>query len=84
MLLLKDVGCSSNAARVCQLYLADDLSFKRDFKLVGTSISQVLGFVLSFFAVDRISLAHEGGSHDFIDAMSLFRFRFRRHGGGGG
>jgi HD-GYP domain-containing protein (c-di-GMP phosphodiesterase class II) len=46
-LLLKDLGCSSNAARICELYLADDLSFKRDFKLVDSSLSQVLGFVLS-------------------------------------
>ena len=25
-LLLKDLGCSSNAARICELYLTDDLS----------------------------------------------------------
>ncbi|WP_018898949.1 HD-GYP domain-containing protein [Rhizobium sp. 2MFCol3.1] len=46
-LLLKDLGCSSNAARICELYMADDLSFKRDFKLVDGSLSQVLRFVLS-------------------------------------
>jgi len=46
-LLLKDLGCSSNAARICQLYLADDLRFKHDFKMVGSSLSQVLGFVIS-------------------------------------
>lgn len=46
-LLLKDLGCSSNAARICELYLADDLKFKKDFKLVDSSLSQVLGFVLS-------------------------------------
>lgn len=45
-LLLKDLGCSSNAARICELYLTDDLSFKRDFKTVGTSLPQVLSFVL--------------------------------------
>jgi HD-GYP domain-containing protein (c-di-GMP phosphodiesterase class II) len=45
-LLLKDLGCSSNAARICQLYMADDLSFKRDFKLVDGSLGQVLRFVL--------------------------------------
>ncbi|WP_255573495.1 hypothetical protein [Deefgea tanakiae] len=44
-LLLKDLGCSSNAARICELYLTDDQSFKRDFKLVGANVSQVLGFV---------------------------------------
>lgn len=46
-LLLKDLGCSSNAARICQLYLTDDLAFKRDFKSVGDRLPQVLGFVLS-------------------------------------
>jgi HD-GYP domain-containing protein (c-di-GMP phosphodiesterase class II) len=45
-LLLKDLGCSSNAARICELYLTDDLSFKRDFKTVGESLPQVLQFVL--------------------------------------
>lgn len=45
-LLLKDLGCSSNAARICELYLADDLSFKHDFKFVDGSLSQVLGFVI--------------------------------------
>lgn len=45
-LLLKDLGCSSNAARICALYLTDDLDFKRDYKLVGDSLPQVLGFVL--------------------------------------
>lgn len=46
-LLLKDLGCSSNAARICELYLADDLKFKRDFKLVDGSFPQVLRFVLA-------------------------------------
>lgn len=46
-LLLKDLGCSSNAARICELYLSDDLQFKRDFKTVGEGLPQVLGFVLS-------------------------------------
>ena len=46
-LLLKDLGCSSNAARICALYLTDDLSFKRDFKSVGDSLPQVLKFVLT-------------------------------------
>jgi HD-GYP domain-containing protein (c-di-GMP phosphodiesterase class II) len=46
-LLMKDVGCSSNAARICQLYMTDDISFKRDFKTVNGSLPQVLRFVLS-------------------------------------
>src|SRR6478609_2265681 len=31
-LLLKDLGCSSNAARICELYITDDIAFKRDVK----------------------------------------------------
>jgi len=46
-LLLKDLGCSSNAARICQLYMADDIAFKRDFHTVNDSLPQVLRFVLS-------------------------------------
>ncbi|SON54516.1 Cyclic di-GMP phosphodiesterase response regulator RpfG [Hartmannibacter diazotrophicus] len=46
-LLLKDLGCSSNAARICQLYLVDDLAFKADFKQIDGSLPQVLRFVLS-------------------------------------
>ena len=46
-LLLKDLGCSSNAARICELYLTDDLAFKRDFKAVGTGLPDVLRFVFT-------------------------------------
>jgi HD-GYP domain-containing protein (c-di-GMP phosphodiesterase class II) len=46
-LLMKDVGCSSNAARICQLCMTDDIAFKRDFMTVNGSLPQVLRFVLS-------------------------------------
>ncbi len=45
-LLLKDLGCSSNAARICELYLANDLEFKRNYKEVDGSLLQAMGFVL--------------------------------------
>lgn len=46
-LLLKDLGCSSNAARICELYLADDRRFKHDFKRVGANASSLMRFVVS-------------------------------------
>lgn len=46
-LLLKDLGCSSNAARICELYLADDIAFKRDFKTIDPSLSAALRFVFA-------------------------------------
>jgi putative nucleotidyltransferase with HDIG domain len=44
-LLLKDLGCSSNAARVCELYLTDDRAFKRDAKTMQDSLPQILRFI---------------------------------------
>ena len=46
-ILLKDLGCSSNAARICDLYLADDISFKHDFKTINGSLSSALRFVFA-------------------------------------
>ena len=39
-LLLKDLGCSSNAARLCSLFGADDRALKRDHKLTDWSRSR--------------------------------------------
>jgi HD-GYP domain-containing protein (c-di-GMP phosphodiesterase class II) len=47
MLLLKDLGCSSNAARICELYQADDRAFKQGYKTVGTSLAATLHFVFA-------------------------------------
>lgn len=52
MLLLKDLGCSSNAARICQLFVTSDFDFKRNSKLMNNdSLSQVLRFVVNNTAV---------------------------------
>lgn len=69
-LLLKDLGCSSNAARISQLYLTDDLSFKRDFKWVDGSLKQALHFV-----VDHTGL-QSGLADRFKALLTIFR-----HGG---
>ena len=50
-LLLKDLGCSSNAARICQLYLTDDIAFKQDFKRLDSSLPSILRFVLAHTGV---------------------------------
>ena len=44
--LLKDCGCSSNAARLCQLFLTDDLGFKRDRRTLGLSLPSLMRFVV--------------------------------------
>ncbi len=69
-LLLKDVGCSSNAARICKLYLTDDLSFKHAYKVVDTKLPEVMRFLLTHTAsksgfVERlqtlVNIARNGG-----------------------
>ncbi|KGY13334.1 metal-dependent phosphohydrolase [Vibrio tubiashii] len=52
-LLLKDAGCSSNAARICELYLTDDRAFKRNYKTVGTSLSSAINFVVKNTGIGR-------------------------------
>ncbi len=53
-LLLKDAGCSSNAARLFELYGTDDRQVKRDFKLVDTDSLMRLGrFVMSHVGVGK-------------------------------
>jgi HD-GYP domain-containing protein (c-di-GMP phosphodiesterase class II) len=45
--LLKDLGCSSNAARIAELYLADDRTFKHRWKTVPVGLPSTLRFVFS-------------------------------------
>jgi len=52
MLLLKDLGCSSNSARICELYDADDRAFKQGYKTVGTGLAATLHFVFSRTAAE--------------------------------
>ncbi len=44
--LLKDSGCSSNAARICELFLTDDLAFKHGRKTAGLGLPSLMAFVV--------------------------------------
>ena len=82
-LLLKDLGCSSNAARICQLYLTDDLSFKRDYKWVDGSLNQALSFVVGHTGlqaglVDRFKKLLTVVSHSDDLAQELIQTRCQR------
>lgn len=72
-LLLKDLGCSSNAARICKLFATSDHDFKRNVKLIDNSFTQVLGFIAANTAVRSglavklrtvLNLAMNGGKID--------------------
>jgi HD-GYP domain-containing protein (c-di-GMP phosphodiesterase class II) len=58
-LLLKDVGCSSNAARICSLFVTDDLIFKRDSKALESGRAEQIHF----------ALAHMGKGGTFTDRL---------------
>ena len=57
-LLLKDAGCSSNAARLYELYGGDDRQTKQDFKLVDNE---------SFKQISEFVLKHTGVGEGFLD-----------------
>ena len=48
--LLKDAGCSSNSARLCEIYRADDLALKRDFRILGPTTNDALKYVITHTA----------------------------------
>jgi len=83
VLLLKDLGCSSNASRICELYLTDDLTFKRDFKWVDGSLPQVLRFVLRHTgaaagALSRVKALADIFSNGEVIAQELIQTRCTR------
>jgi HD-GYP domain-containing protein (c-di-GMP phosphodiesterase class II) len=45
--LLKDLGCSSNSARVAELFVGDDRKLKHDFKLIGPSAEDFGAFIVA-------------------------------------
>ncbi len=52
--LLKDAGCSSNAAKVCSLFAADDRSIKQSFKVTDwTSKAESLKYLYRHVAPGR-------------------------------
>ena len=78
-ILMKDLGCSSNAARICELYLTDDIALKRDFKQIDGSLPQALRFVLGHTGLEKglaerfraiINILRNGGeiSRELIEA----------------
>ncbi len=50
VLLLKDLGCSSNAAKLADFYGVDDLAFKRTFKTIGPRLTDSIDFLLGHAA----------------------------------
>src|SRR3954454_15164532 len=75
-LLLKDLGCSSNAAKVCYLFAADDQAVKRDLKTTDwSSLSHAFQYVTRNVvpegsslrrAFQIVTVAMEGSSSDLL------------------
>ena len=50
MVLLKDVGCSANASRVAEVFMADDIALKRDLKETNTALKDRLRIITTHVA----------------------------------
>ena len=69
-LLLKDAGCSSNAARLYELYGGDERKVKHDFKMVDNhDVQQITRFVIS----------HTGVGENFISKLKRL-YQLKKHG----
>lgn len=72
--LLKDLGCSSNAARIAELYLADDRAFKHDFKLLPRGIGPTLRFVFARTGrAETLSVRAKAVLHILRDGSAIAR-----------
>lgn len=68
-LLLKDAGCSSNAARLCELYGSDDRLVKSAYKEIDNQDKRLLAkFVLNYCGL-------QGNSFKKIKHLMLFLFQ---------
>jgi putative nucleotidyltransferase with HDIG domain len=84
-LLLKDLGCSSNAARVCSLLGMDDLAAKHDIKLTDwSSLPQAVRFGLTHLMPDgslverAVQMARVGLQGGPFATRSIFAVRCDR------
>lgn len=50
--LLKDLGCSSNAARVAEMFVGDDRRLKHNFKLIGPDAADFGAFIMTEVGAD--------------------------------
>jgi putative nucleotidyltransferase with HDIG domain len=57
--LLKDLGCSSNAARVAETFLGDDRALKRNFKLIGPDAADFGAFIVAEAGADAAPEARQ-------------------------
>lgn len=57
--LLKDLGCSANAARVTEMFAGDDRKLKHDFKLLGPKPEDFGAFVAIEVGVGRDAAVRE-------------------------
>ncbi len=58
--LLKDLGCSVNAARVTEMFVGNDRDLKRDFKLIGPNPEDFGEFIMTKVGVDADDATRDG------------------------
>ncbi len=81
--LLKDLGCSSNAAEVCSIFVGDDRRLKHDFKLIGPAPEDFGAFVIQNAGIDAEASTRESAISNVLEnagsiMTSLIRTRCTR------
>ena len=58
--LLKDLGCSVNAAQVCEMFVGNDRTLKHDFKLIGPNPEDFGEFIKTKVGVGAATAKRDG------------------------
>ena len=58
--MLKDLGCSVNAAQVCEMFVGNDRTLKHDFKLIGPNPEDFGAFVMTKVGVGADTEKRDG------------------------
>lgn len=70
--LLKDLGCSVNAARVTEMFVGNDRDLKRDFKLIGPNPEDFGEFITTKVGVDADDATRDGAvANLFANAAAI-------------
>jgi putative nucleotidyltransferase with HDIG domain len=66
--LLKDLGCSSNAARVAEIFLSSDLHMKSNFKRIGQTEGEFIAFISAETGKDAPEAARARAMQQIVES----------------
>jgi HD-GYP domain-containing protein (c-di-GMP phosphodiesterase class II) len=64
--LLKDLGCSVNAARVSQMFVGNDRALKHDFKLIGPEAQDFGAFIMTKVGTEAVASERDAAIENLL------------------